>query len=322
MASNEAGDSLEVKATYPSAVTITESGLLTCGATTTPYRGSDYSICGEVYAYDAQRESSKVPMTNTSEQTVWDACGTEIGRNAAAEWHNIGTEYIQTPAWAAGGISEVPSTEPTACLGTWKVLYTFNQTFSDGESLSASIEGTFTVTSVAIEPSATWGGGNPTELPCSQICSQDPVNTATGDYFESVTDLSIPERGPALAITRTYSSLAAHAGIASALGGPGWSFNYGTKLKVDSMTGVVTIKNDNGSQTIFEPGSGGEYTAPPRVLATLVHNEDGTWTYTVRQRTIYTFNGVGKLTRIADLQRIRPIADRDRQRRPLAHFHV
>jgi RHS repeat-associated protein len=305
LTSNEAGDSLEVRATYPSAVTLTESGpetgLLTCGATTTPYRGSDYSICGEVYAYDAQRESSQVPMTNTSEQTVWDACGTEIGRNASAEWHNIGTESIQTPAWAAGGISEVPSTEPTACLGTWKVLYTFNQTFSDGERLSASIEGTFTVTAVAIEPSATWGGGNPTELPCSQICNGDPVNTATGDYFESVTDLSIPERGPALAITRTYSSLAAHAGLASALGGPGWSYNYGSNLKVDSTTGEVTIKNDNGSQTSFEPGSGGEYEAPPRVLATLVHNEDGTWTYTVRQRTIYTFNEIGKLIKIADL---------------------
>jgi RHS repeat-associated protein len=301
LTTNEAGDSLEVKATYASAVTITEGGFLTCGAPTTPYRGSGYSICGEVVAYDAKAESSQVPKTNSAEQTVWDACGTEIGRNASVEWHDIGTEHLTTPAWAAGGKAEIPSTEPTACLGTWKVLYTFTQTFSDGEQLSASIEGTFTVTAIAIEPSATWGGGNPTELPCSQVCSQDPVNTATGDYSESVTDLSIPERGPALAITRTYSSLAADAGLASALGGPGWSFNYGSRLKVDSTTGIVTIKNDNGSQTVFEPGSGGEYNAPPRVLATLVHNENGTWTYTVRQRTIYTFNESGKLTKIADL---------------------
>lgn len=300
LTSNEAGDSLEVKATYPSAITITENGFLTCGATTTPYRGAGYSICGHVYAYDAKAESSQVPMTNSAEQTVWDACGTEIARNASVEWHDIGTEHLTTPAWAAGGKAEIPSTEPTSCLGTWKVLYTFTQTFSDGERLSASIEGTFTVTAIAIEPSATWGGGNPTELPCSQVCSEDPVNTATGDYNESVTDLSIPERGPALAITRTYSSLAAASGLASALGGPGWSFNYGSRLKVDSTTGIVTIKNDNGSQTIFEPGSGGEYKAPPRVLATLVHNKDGTWTYTIRQRTIYTFNELGKVTKIAD----------------------
>jgi len=156
------------------------------------------------------------------------------------------------------------------------------------------------VTALPIDPSATWGGGNPTELPCMQTCHGDPVNTATGDYYETVTDLELPGRGPALEMTRTYSSLAADAGKFSPLG-RGWVSSYGLSLKVDSKTGVVTITNSNGSQTVFDPGEGGAYTAPPRVLADLVHNEDGTWTYTVREHTIYTFDGAGKLKKISDL---------------------
>jgi RHS repeat-associated protein len=179
------------------------------------------------------------------------------------------------------------------------MMYKFTQTFSDGEKLTDSIEVPFTVTAVPIPPSATWGGGNPTELPCSQVCGGDPVNTATGDYFEQTTDLAIGGRGPGLQMTRTYSSLAAEAGESSTLG-RGWAFSYGISLSEDPGTGEAIVTNANGSQTRFDPGVSG-FTAPPRILAKLVKNSDGTYTYTVRARTIYTFNASGKLTSVADL---------------------
>lgn len=156
----------------------------------------------------------------------------------------------------------------------------------------------FLVTEDPIPAGATWGGGNPSELPCAQDCYGDPVNTATGDYYETTTDLAVAGRGPGLQMTRTYSSLAADAGVTSALG-RGWSFSYDMSLWLDPEAELAVVKNPNGSQTRFEEGPEG-FEAPSRVLATLVENEDGTYTYTVRQRTVYTFDSTGKLIGIAD----------------------
>ena len=150
-----------------------------------------------------------------------------------------------------------------------------------------------------IPVSETRGGGNPDEVHCVQVCTGDPVDTATGDYSESTTDLAIPGRGPGLQLTRTYSSLAAMSGASSALG-HGWSFNYGMSLATAPATGNVTITNANGSQTVFTPNGSGGYTAPGRVLASLTVS-GGVYTYTVRARTIYTFNSAGQLTSISDL---------------------
>jgi RHS repeat-associated protein len=148
-------------------------------------------------------------------------------------------------------------------------------------------------------PGETQGGGNPFELQCV-VCGGDPVNTATGDYFEASTDIAIPGRGPGLAMTRTYSSLAANSGATSALG-HGWAWNYGMSLVISPSTGGATITNANGSQTSFVANGSGGYTPPSRVLATLVGNANGTYTYTARAQTVYTFNASGQLTQIADL---------------------
>ena len=64
---------------------------------------------------------------------------------------------------------------------------------------------------------------------------------------------------------------------------------------------MVTVNEETGGQEVFDPASGGGYTAPPRVMATLVHNMSGTWTLVVRNQTTYTFNSSGQLTSEADL---------------------
>jgi hypothetical protein len=69
-----------------------------------------------------------------------------------------------------------------------------------------------------------------------------------------------------------------------------------------ATSGTVTIRQDNGSETTFHAPAGdqpsGTYMAPPRILAS---NNDGTWTYMVRQSARYTFSATGKLTSIKDL---------------------
>lgn len=299
MTSNEAGDIVEVRAAHASPAELgAESWIVNCHSEKVPFLGAVYDPCGEVYLYDAKRESStEVPTTNEEEDKEWDACGTLVSSGATANWRITGKEYLSS-GWIPGHVARIPFNEPTSCLGTWKLMYKFTETFSDGSKLSASIEVPFTVTAVPTPASATWGGGNPSELPCSQVCNADPVNTATGDYSESTTDLAIHGRGPGLQMNRTYSSRAAQFNVSSALG-RGWAFSYGMSLKTNAE-GQLVITNANGSRTVFVPKETGGYEAPSRVLATLVKSS-GTYTYAVKARTIYTFNSSGQLTSIGDL---------------------
>lgn len=293
---NKKGDIVELKTLKPTQLYKDSTGFYGFCEGKVPYVGSIYDPCAEIYLYDAKRKSStEVPTTNSEEDAEYDACGTKVGSETTYNWHNTGAEYLSS-GLVGGLYEEVPVTEPESCLGTWRLRYAFTETFSDKETLTDVIEVPFTVTAVPIKPSETAGGGNPAELSCSQLCAGDPVNTATGEYFESTTDLAIPGRGPALQMTRTYGS---GGGIESSLG-RGWTFSYAMSLKANAKRGTATITNPNGSQVAFEPGSKG-YVAPPRILATLTHNEDGTWTYVVKARTIYTFNSAGKLTKISDL---------------------
>ena len=296
--SNEAGDIVEVQAAHPSSMYKNEGSFYTQCFGTIPYIGSSYTPCGYVYLYDATLNSStKVPMNNQEEDTIYDACGNLVSRGSTFGWHIVGTEYWRS-GWTPGRFLTIPANTSTACLGNWSLTYTFSETFTDGGTLTDSLTVPFLVTAVPISPDSTWGGGNPSELPCAQSCEGDPVNTATGDYNETATDLAINGRGPGLEMTRTYSSLAAEAGESSVLG-PGWAFAYGMKLSLDGL-GSATVTNGNGSKTKFDPGPSG-FVAPPRILAKLVENGDGTYTYTVKGRSTYTFNAAGALTGIVDI---------------------
>jgi RHS repeat-associated protein len=298
-ATNEAGDILEVEKARPANLYKEGSGgLYSDCSLTIPFVGSSYDPCGYVKIYDAARKSwETAPPVNIQSDVEYDACGTKVSSGETFNWQDA--EGFARSGWFGGQVKTIPASEPTKCLGEWLMAWTFTETFSDGEKLTDSLVVPFIVTAVPIPVSATWGGGNPTEIPCTQVCSGDPVDTATGDYSESTTDLEIQGRGPGLAMQRTYSSRAAQAGKSSALG-RGWTMSYGMSLSVNSKTGFATVTNENGSQTEFQPGANG-YVAPPRVLATLVKNSDGTYTYTVKARTIYTFNSSGQLTGVADL---------------------
>ena len=136
--------------------------------------------------------------------------------------------------------------------------------------------------------------GNPSEAQVAgaQGGSADPVNTAFGSFFEQFDDITVAGRGLPLSFTHTYSSV--FAGVNGALG-YGWTHSYNMNL-VQNSAGVVTITQENGSQVTFNPASGGGYTALPRVIATLVKNSDGTFTFTRRAQEFFTFSATGQLT--------------------------
>jgi RHS repeat-associated protein len=301
LVTNEAGDSIEISSGRPGTAWFeaSENTWYTDCSLTMPNAGSFYTPCGYVTFYDAGwATSEKAPGINVVEDAVYDACGTLVTSDKTENWHVVGAEYTLS-GWHSSHHTEAPAAEPAECLGTWRMIYTFTETFSDKETLTDSIEVPFGVGAGPLTGSESWGGGNPSELPCRQACEGDPVNTATGEFYESRTDLAIPGRGPGLNLTRTYSSSAAQAGAASVMG-RGWAFPYDMSLTIDPETGDATVVNGNGSRTQFVASAKG-FLAPPRILADLVENEDGTYSYTVKARTIYRFDSAGKLISIGDL---------------------
>jgi len=107
----------------------------------------------------------------------------------------------------------------------------------------------------------------------AQVLMADPVNTATGNFHESFTDLVIPGRGPGLALTHAYNSLR------SGANGPmgfGWTHAYAMSLAVAS-DGVATVFQEGGAQVKFYPDGAGGYEAPPRAVASLVKKTDGSF---------------------------------------------
>ena len=123
----------------------------------------------------------------------------------------------------------------------------------------------------------------------------DPVDCASGDFYHTFTDVSIPGYGPLLDLTRTYNSLDAGT---EGIFGYGWISSYESHLVVKG-DGSITITEGDGSQVTATP-SGGTYTVPSWADSTLVANLSGTYTF-VRQGTqIFTYNSSGQLTSIAD----------------------
>jgi RHS repeat-associated protein len=102
-----------------------------------------------------------------------------------------------------------------------------------------------------------------------------------------------------LAFARSYSSLSAD--VSGRLG-YGWTDSYGMSLTLGSGSppSPVTVNQENGTTVAFT-WSGSAYTAPPRVMATLVRNGGGSFTFTRHGKDIFEFSSTGKLTAKKDL---------------------
>ncbi|MGH9224983.1 MAG: RHS repeat-associated core domain-containing protein [Acidimicrobiales bacterium] len=148
-----------------------------------------------------------------------------------------------------------------------------------------------------MNPAATYGGDNCTAPHDQNVQGSygDPVNAATGNFYENFSDFDVPSRGPGLNLTHTYNSRAA--AVDSPLGF-GWAFSYATSLAITPT--VVTVKQEGGAEVPFYV-SGTTYEAPPWAVATLVKNADGSYTYNRCNDTVMRFTASGQLSSIADL---------------------
>lgn len=167
--------------------------------------------------------------------------------------------------------------------------------------------GAFVVTYTCSSTCSTWttptgsdnyGSENAANTGLPQPKCGHPVNCALGNQYEVDTDLSIPERGPALALTRTYNSQAAAQGETGPFGA-GWSNSFSDHLTLDQTAGTATVTQANGSTADFT-SSGSSFVPASWVHATLVQNSDGTYTYTLADQTSFHFDSSGRLISEAD----------------------
>ena len=130
---------------------------------------------------------------------------------------------------------------------------------------------------------------------CPANLEADPVNTATGNYVSSVTDLSLPGRGLGFAFTRTYNSLDTRVSTL----GPGWTQSYAARLGFEGG-GAVRFFAEDGAQLVFQPDGSGGFAAPSTAFGTLSQLGGGTYELTRRDQIRYRFDASGLLTAMVD----------------------
>jgi RHS repeat-associated protein len=170
------------------------------------------------------------------------------------------------------------------------------------EALSAPVEGAGapgTTAAPELRASELFGDRSDASPNLPHCMRGDPVNCATGNLFESQTDLNVNGLNGGLNLTRAYNS-GATVNAAPGPFGVGWTFEYGMSLSVESISKAVTIVGANGATTTFRPREGGGYSAPPWVQAKLEAGAESTYLYTLPNQTVYTFNSSGQLTKITD----------------------
>jgi RHS repeat-associated protein len=145
--------------------------------------------------------------------------------------------------------------------------------------------------------------GAPERCPCagSQPSTPFPVNTRTGNFWTTVTDLTVESAGPAIAWQRTYQS---HAITETGSMGAGWQHSYAARLFVNG-DGSVEIYTPMGNRFRFDALGGGAFRARPGIYDSLTLS-GGTYIQTLRDQSQYHFAAAtGRLTAVIDPQGLR-----------------
>jgi len=132
----------------------------------------------------------------------------------------------------------------------------------------------------------------------------EPVNTASGSYEYSHTDLSLGGRTP-LIFARSYNSRTA--AISPGPLGYGWSWTYGIALtSAPAVSGTVPasptvqVTFGTGRTDFFTGQSDGSYAAAPGQFDTLAATLDGGYDVTDKDGTVYHFSSAGALQSMTD----------------------
>jgi RHS repeat-associated protein len=163
-------------------------------------------------------------------------------------WKNDQASFELPNSWGPGLLDSNPGGLIHGSLGSSQ-LGRYVWQFRNGQAApSVPPGGTFgSPTATSAGP---WGE-NPTHG------ESEPVNTATGSYFTSTTDLSLPGIGVSFELTRAYNS----ADPSSSTLGPGWTHSLAARLIVQA-NGDVLAKSGDGQEILFTRNGDSTFSAP------------------------------------------------------------
>lgn len=129
-----------------------------------------------------------------------------------------------------------------------------------------------------------------------------PINTRTGGYDYTVSDIAISTSAGSLAFQREYTS---HSIANPTLLSPGWTHNHDTRLifppNPDGQPDTVLFKAHTANKYLFKINEDGTYSAYPGLCATLEESQDRYILNDSGQKT-YTFDSSGKLLSYTDAE--------------------
>ncbi|MFE3151823.1 DUF6531 domain-containing protein [Streptomyces sp. NPDC059218] len=257
-------------------------GLLSVGGQVKlPLRGSTYSgmwlyVMDEAGNPVVQQEIKKAtddPSGNTPETGAW-----------CYDWWSSNSYPTDQCFWWANN-AQGGKLQDGKKYYAWVFLTASDGSSSPGGTTSPLVEAFYT----PVIPGAQAG-----ICTCyAQANRADPVNTATGMFYEQLTDASLVSPGVPLALERTYRSDSATVGLL----GRGWATPFDAKLTL--ATGKATYRTGDGASFVFTQGGDGTYAAPAGSAAKLVKGTS-TYTITTPDHTKRTFDSSGLLTSTVD----------------------
>ena len=125
-------------------------------------------------------------------------------------------------------------------------------------------------------------------------CQHDPVNSLTGAFITSATDLRLPGIGVPFSWRRSYDSADATVGRL----GPGWTDSYATSLVVQG-NGDVLLHGDEGQQVSYVKQGDGSFLGAPGSRSVLSAVAGG-YELTRKDQVVYRFDTSGRLLSMKD----------------------
>jgi len=200
-----------------------------------------------------------------------------------------GTAALLDPSYTASNSQFIAGAEN----GSFALNGDLDDFWVEDHAWSTAEIGAFFGSSTSGAPSSSFGlCGSPI---CPSASTSEPINTATGNYYTSRSDLVVPSKGLAFNFNRFYNSLDSYIGPL----GAGWTHSFNVFLTVNAAN--ANVKEADGHQVTFTPTGGGNYSpATAGLFDTLSQNGDGTFTLTRKNQTRFNFSPAGKLTSVVD----------------------
>jgi RHS repeat-associated protein len=246
---------------------------------------------GTVRARFTVRNTGSLPLTEDLRAQVTD--GSDFATDAGVTLNALQTHtYDETRAFTEPGIYEVIAEHKVE--GSWYGLLGVDSQDPSG----------FVRVKLPPPPPPQEDKGKPPD----DGFAGEPVNTSTGNYFFSFTDLSDPTPGLSLDVTRLYNALDAPEVEGPFGHGTSWTYNMTVTWRVDKS---ALVRMPDGHLGYFlgeidpdDPaGMAGIYHGQERDVGnTLMRAIDGTAVLTMAEHTAYHFDATGRLTQVTHPQ--------------------